>query len=121
ELGVFAAEQGVLADGRVSLQANVLVDGFIGDRGQRPAGVAQRIKGAGLDQGVQNALITDVRGHLVEEVPEICEATLVGTCLFDTRHDVIAHIAYRRKTESDVIADRGEIRGRIVDIGRQDV
>ena len=68
---VEAAEQRVLADRLVALDVDVLVDGLLVDRDQRPPLVLHVVEGAGLDQRLDHPLVADQRRDLLEEVVEV--------------------------------------------------
>ena len=118
-LVVEAAEQGVLADRLVALGLDVLVDGLLVDRDQRPPPVAHVVEGAALDQRLDHPLVADQRRHLGHEVVEVGEPALLLPGLDDLVDDVGADVADRGEPEADVAADRGERRVGLVDVGRQ--
>ena len=61
---VEAAEERVLADRLVALDVDVLVDGGLVDRHQRPALVLHLVERAGLDQRLDDPLVADQRRDL---------------------------------------------------------
>ena len=104
-----AAEQRVLADRLVALDVDVLVDGGLVDRDQRPPPVLHVVEGAGLDQRLDDPLVADLGGDLGEEVVEVDVAALLLAAEHDAVDDVGADVADRGEAEADVVADRGEV------------
>ena len=89
---VEAAEQRVLADRLVALDVDVLVDGRLVDRHQRPPPVLHLVERAGLDQRLDDPLVADQRRDLLHEVVEVDEAAL----LLARRDDAVDDVVRRR-------------------------
>ncbi len=89
------------------------------DAGQRPAGVAERIKAARLDEGIDGTFVADTDLNLVKEVRERGERPLLLPGGPDRVDDRCPDVANGTQPEANVGTDRCEIQGRLVDVWRQ--
>ena len=118
-------EQAVEVEPEVAVRLHPLVlddrvDRALVDLEQRPAGGAERVERAGLDQRLDGALVRDAERHLAQEVVEGGEAALLVARGDDLLDDVRPDVPDRAHAEADVLADGGEEADRLVHVGRQD-
>ena len=116
---VEAGEEVELANRFVALEGDDGVDGFFVDHGQCAALVAQRVEGAGFDQRFDGALVAHHRRDLHQVVLEGRVRALAFAGCHHGLDGVDADVADGPHAEADVVAHRGEVQRRFVDVRRQ--
>ena len=83
------------------------------------ARVPRRIERTALDKGFERLSVVALRINAVHEVVQTGERTVLLALLDDLVRHVATNAAHADQAETDAVFDRGELRVRGVDIGRQ--
>ena len=83
---------------------------------QATARTTHRIKGAGLNQRVNGALVTHRRRHLIEEVSEGCESPFFLAGFNNCLHHVGTNVTDSSQAKADIIPHSGKGCARLINI-----